>query len=236
MNWYPLCEGKYIVGRNKTKSTNGKGKQSKEQHVTVHITPFLVKTNTDTILLDTGLGRKEENRNSILLKNLKKNNTKENDITKILISHLHKDHTGGIFRNSDSSSLLFYNAFYFIQKDELVYARSNSSYATLNKTQLEVLENSSQVVLLTEERGTIGDNIYYEKTKAHTPHHQVFWVKEGEKTIFFGGDDAPQSKQMKIRSMAKYDFNSRKAMDLRKKWTKELESENATILFYHDKY
>ncbi len=67
----------------------------------------------------------------------------------------------------------------------------------------------------------IDDYIHYEITGAHSPHHQVFWIKENEETIFFGGDDAPQLQQMKHRFVAKYDFDGKKAMELRQRMVGE---------------
>jgi hypothetical protein len=58
-------------------------------------------------------------------------------------------------------------------------------------------------------------------------------LEEGH-TIFFGGDDAPQLQQMRHRFVAKYDFNGKKAMELRRKWWGLGEKEKWTFLFYHD--
>jgi hypothetical protein len=99
---------------------------------------------------------------------------------------------------------------------------------------LEVLKNSSQVIYLTDETGKIDDYIIYEVTRAHSPFHQVFWIMEDEEIIFFGGDDAPQLHQMKSRFIAKYDFNGKKAMQLRQEWWQKGREEGWTYLFYHD--
>ena len=71
-------------------------------------------------------------------------------------------------------------------------------------------------------------------THAHSPHHQVFWIEEGGEKIFFGADDAPQLQQMKHRFVAKYDYDGRKAMELRKQWWVEGAKEGWNFLFYHD--
>jgi hypothetical protein len=76
--------------------------------------------------------------------------------------------------------------------------------------ELEVLKRSKRVILLKDDEGTIDDYIHYKVTGAHSPYHQVFWIKENGKTIFFGGDDAPQLQQMKHRFVAKYDFDGKK--------------------------
>ena len=53
-------------------------------------------------------------------------------------------------------------------------------------------------------------------------------------TIFFGADDAPQLQQMKSKFIAKYDFDGKKAMQLRQQWWQEGKAQNWTFLFYHD--
>ena len=54
-----------------------------------------------------------------------------------------------------------------------------------------------------EENGMIDNYIHYEVTAAHSPHHQVFWIKDDGETIFFGADDASQLQQMKHRFIAR---------------------------------
>jgi dihydroorotase len=62
----------------------------------------------------------------------------------------------------------------------------------------------------------------------------VFWIKDDNETIFFGGDDAPQLQQMKVRYKTKYDFQAQIAMELRSKWWEQGNAEGWTFLFYHD--
>src|SRR5690606_29210463 len=59
------------------------------------IQPFIITTQNDVFLLDAGLGFLEDNQ-PVLLKRLQENRIEVNSITKILISHLHKDHTDGL--------------------------------------------------------------------------------------------------------------------------------------------
>ena len=80
----------------------------------------------------------------------------------------------------------------------------------------------------------LDDYIQYELTSAHSRYHQVFWIREEGKTIFFGGDDAPQLSQMKSRYVAKYDFDGKKCMELRRQWWEQGAREHWTFLFYHD--
>ncbi len=82
--------------------------------------------------------------------------------------------------------------------------------------------------------GVIDEYIKYEVTSGHSPNHIVFYVTEGDETIFFGGDEAPQLQQMKSKFVAKYDFDGKRAMELRQKWWQQGREEHWTFLFYHD--
>ena len=62
----------------------------------------------------------------------------------------------------------------------------------------------------------------------------MFWIVDGGETVFFGADDAPQLQQMKSRFVAKYDYDGKKFMELRKQWWQMGEEKKWTFLFYHD--
>jgi hypothetical protein len=80
----------------------------------------------------------------------------------------------------------------------------------------------------------IDDYIKYTHSGAHCPEHIVFLVTDGADKIFFGGDEAPQLKQMKIKYVAKYDHDGKKAMALREQYAEQGRSEGWQFLFYHD--
>jgi len=151
----------------------------------------------------------------------------------VLLTHLHKDHAGGVSEDSDHNKLSFPNASYYLQEKELKLAFEKGMPSFI-PDELEALKNSNKVVLLNKDTGNIDNDISYQLTAAHSPYHQVFWIKEEDETIFFGGDDAPQLQQMKHRFVAKYDFDGKKAMELRRKWWEQGQKEKWTFLFYHD--
>ena len=201
----------------------------------VEIQPFVVITSKDVLLLDTGLGFEKEGVLQ-LHQNLMTNGINPSEVTKILLTHLHKDHAGGVGlenKNDHSRQLSFPQAKYYVQGRQLKFAFEKGSPSFI-PAELEILKQSPQVILLSEDKGEIDDYIQYEVTGAHSPYHQVFWIKDEGQTIFFGGDEAPQLHQMKHRFVAKYDHDGRKAMELRRKWWEQGEKEKWTFLFYHD--
>lgn len=237
MKIIPLSEGTFTI--DKTKLFVPFDQQTEDLQtrpvgsLLVEIQPFVVITSRDILLLDTGLGFSDNAGKMQLHKNLAEAGINPSDITKVLMSHLHKDHAGGISEDKDRNQLCFPGATYYIQQKEFDFS-FEKGLPSFIPAELEVLKNSKQVQWLTEQEGTIEDYIHYQVTGAHSPFHQVFWIKENNETVFFGADDAPQLQQMKHRFVAKYDFDGKKAMELRRKWWELGEKEKWTFLFYHD--
>lgn len=237
MKIIPLSEGTFTIDKTKhfipfdENEHNLKDRPSGS--LLVEIQPFVVITSRDIILLDTGLGF-EKNGTLQLHQNLVNAGINPSEITKVLMSHLHKDHAGavGIERDGLGARLSLPNAKYYVQRTELIYAfeKGSSSFVV---EELECLRNNENVILL-DGAGRIEEYIRYEVSGAHSPHHQVFWIEEAGEIIFFGGDEAPQLQQMKHRFVAKYDYNGKKAMELRQQWWEQGAMEKWTFLFYHD--
>jgi len=237
MKIIPLSEGTFTIDQTKLFVPFDHSSDNLQERpagsLLVEIQPFVVITSKDILLLDTGLGF-EKNGTLQLHQNLMDAGINPGEVTKVLLSHLHKDHAGavGIEREGLGSRLSLPNATYYVQRSELAYAfeKGFPSYIT---EELTSLQNASQVVLLDGD-GVIDDYIHYGITGAHSPYHQVLRIQEGEEIIFYGADDAPQLQQMKHRFVAKYDFDGKKAMELRRQWWEKGEQEKWTFLFYHD--
>jgi glyoxylase-like metal-dependent hydrolase (beta-lactamase superfamily II) len=210
----------------------------------VEIQPFVVITDEDILLLDTGLGFRTADQTLQIHRNLVEQGINPMEVTKVLMSHLHKDHAGGMAAKDPASglySLSFPGATYYVQRKELAYALEKGASSYMPE-ELALLQHTDKVVLLDEMEGHIGDTIRYEVTGGHSPFHQVFWIgpagqdrgSDGPECIFFGGDDAPQLGQMKNKVIAKYDYDGKKCMELRRKWWAEAGEKHWTLLFYHD--
>jgi glyoxylase-like metal-dependent hydrolase (beta-lactamase superfamily II) len=201
----------------------------------VEIQPFVVITSEDVLLIDTGLGF-EKNGVPQLHTNLMQAGINPSEVTKVLMSHLHKDHAGGISRriapDSSALQLSFPAATYYVQRKEWEFAHEKSfpSYTT---SDFALLRDASNVVWLAGD-GVIDGYIKYELTGAHCPYHQVFRIVDGGETAFFGGDVAPQLQQMKSRFVAKYDYDGKRCMEYRQQWWEEGQAAHWHFLFYHD--
>lgn len=238
MKIIPLSEGSFTIDKTKLfVPFDDKEHDLQERPVgslLVEIQPFLIITSKDVLLLDTGLGFNDTAEGQMQLHaNLHKAQIKPEQVTKVLMSHLHKDHAGGVSLEKDHSKLSFPKATYYVQRRELDFA-FDKGFPSYISEEFHALESSNQVYFLNDNSGDIDRYIHYEVTGAHSPFHQIFWIREGGQTIFFGGDDAPQLQQMKVRYKTKYDFNPQKAMQLRQEWWERGRKEGWTFLFYHD--
>lgn len=234
---FPLSEGSFTIDKTKLFVPFDETKDVLNQRPTgsllVEIQPFLVVTSKDVLLLDTGLGFGDAGGELQVHRNIKAAGYHPNHVTKVLMSHLHKDHAGGVSFGKEHQWLSFPNATYYVQERELDFALQKGLPSFIPE-ELEALKGHHQVQLLKEDEGAIDGYIFYRHTGGHSPHHQAFWIKEGGEIIFFGGDDAPQLHQMKTRYKTKYDFDPEKAMNLRRAWWEQGAKEGWTFLFYHD--
>ena len=236
MKIIPLSEGTFTIDKTKLFVPFDEEVHDLQQRTAgsllVEIQPFVIITSKDILLLDTGLGFEKDGQMQIH-KNLADAGIDPSAITKVLLTHLHKDHAGGVSIGKGHEQLSFPNAVFYLQARELDFA-FEKGLPSFIPGELEVLKRSKQVVFLKNDEGVIDTDIHYKITGAHSPYHQVFWIKENDKTIFFGGDDAPQLQQMKHRFVAKYDYDGKKAMELRRQWWEQGQEEKWTFLFYHD--
>lgn len=238
MKIIPLSEGEFTIDKTKVfvpfKPDSDDLQARPTGSLLVEVQPFVVITEKDVLLLDAGLGFMQGNELQ-LHANMRAKGIDPNSITKVLMSHLHKDHAGGVCIKDrfGDYSLAFPKATYYVQQQELEYALEGSSPSYLPE-EVRELSHADNVVLQ-QGNGAIGDNyIRYEITGAHSKYHQVYWIQEGEEIIFFGGDDAPQFTHMKNRFVAKYDYDGKKCMELRQQWKEEGTQGHWTFLFYHD--
>jgi glyoxylase-like metal-dependent hydrolase (beta-lactamase superfamily II) len=237
MTIIPLSEGSFTIDKTKqfvpfNAHTDDLFARSNGS-LLVEVQPFCVITERDVLLVDTGLGFMKDKQLQLHY-NLEQNGVPVDRVTKVLLSHLHKDHAGGVsYMNENGEAVLsFPNATYYVQEKEFDVARQQG-FPSFIWEEIYMLEHSHNLVLLPE-KGTIDGYIKHTTTHAHSPQHQVFWIEEEGETIFFGGDDAPQLKQMKNKFVAKYDFDGKKCMELRQQWMEEGSQKGWNFLFYHD--
>ncbi len=236
---FPLSEGVFTIGHDKDFVPFDTEKDELTDRPTgsllVEILPFLVITDKDVIVLDAGLGYKNAEGVLQIHDNLRKIGYEPGQVTKVLMSHLHKDHAGGVvYKDADGvGKATFPNADYYVYRPEADFALA-TGYPSFHPEDIEPLLSSSQVKWLDGEQGVIDNYITFTHSGGHSPQHVVYLIDDGTDKIFFGGDEAPQLKQMKIKYVAKYDFDGKKASALREQYAEQGRKEGWQFLFYHD--
>ncbi|MCH6560190.1 MBL fold metallo-hydrolase [candidate division KSB1 bacterium] len=206
---------------------------------------LLIKTNDDIVLVDTGIGENydekffemfEIDKSTSLLKSLNSISLKPDDITKVVLTHLHFDHCGGNCSKDESGELkpTFPNATYYFQQDEFEYAkkpdpRSRGSYLAQN---WQAIEESDQLQLISGNQEIVpGVEVF--TTGGHTQNHQIVKVHSDGKTACFLADLVPTDSHLKTAYVMGYDLYPKTTMEMKEKVLKQALQENWLLIFEH---
>ena len=207
---------------------------------------LLIRTPTENILVDTGLGDAYDEKFAFLygvdksetelLRSLAAAGVQAADISKVILTHLHFDHAGGnCFREGDGEFRpTFPNAVYYINQGELAYAkepdpRSKPSYLPYT---WEPLERGEQVVPISGEV-EVAPGVTILPAPGHTPNHQIVTVKSSGLTACFLADLVPTPSHLKTHYVMGFDLDALTAMK-NKEWVlKQAQGENWLLVFEH---
>lgn len=203
---------------------------------------LLIKTPEENILIDTGIGDKfspkyldiyQVDRSQNLLDSLKTCGVHREEISKVVLTHLHFDHAGGNTSIDEKGQLkaTFPGAEYIIQKEELEAAenpdpRSRASYLPENWEPLEKLE-------LVSGEEEIYPGIELLLTGGHTRGHQIVKITSRGKTACFLGDLIPTTSHLKVPYVMSYDLYPLDTMKFKERILKQALQENWLLIFEH---
>ena len=207
---------------------------------------LLVRTPTENILVDTGLGNAYDEKFAFLygvdksgvdlLKSLAAAGVSATDINKVILTHLHFDHGGGNCFQDENGEFrpTFPNAIYYINQGELAYAkepdpRSKPSYLPYT---WEPLERRGQIELISGEVEVV-PGVTILPAPGHTPNHQIVRVDSGGLTACFLADLVPTPAHLKTHYVMGFDLDASTAMK-NKEWVlKQAQAENSLLVFEH---
>lgn len=229
-----LHQGVYAVGGEKKFKRLTSANEAAPNMMVLAIQPFLLKVGeAHYILLDAGLeGNSFHQEKPDLLYLLEQCGVPPSSVKQVILSHLHYDHFSGLFEQHTHTYLLPH-AQILVYKPDFEHCLASHRYPAYTDTWL-TLKALGTIHFLEQDNGSIGSHIHYFLTGGHTPFHIVFKIYIDNHCYFYGGDEAPQLSQMKYPLVAKYDYDGKKANQLRQQWFAEGREESWYFLFYHD--
>lgn len=213
--------------------------------VTLATRNLLLLSDDKKILIDTGMGKKwDDKAKNIynidpkldLVLALVQNGIKSEEITDVLLTHLHFDHTGGSTK-FDNGKLVpaFPNAKYFVQKKNFEWAmnpsdRDRGSYI---KENFEPLVKEG-VLNLVDGEIQFDDNISFRIINGHTFGQQMIKISDSSNTVLYAADLLPFVSQIKIPYVMGYDLQPLVTIAEKKKYLQLAAKENWLLYFGHD--
>lgn len=212
----------------------------------VGVNPVLIKKETELILLDTGLGWGLDAGSaydgvSNVCTNLAIFGFSPEDITHVILSHLHYDHAAGCSYSDGRAQtrVTFPNATYYLHQREWDYALSQAEQETSIRGvgyQLDEfyrLIADDHVELLNGKTNEILEGIFLICTGGHTPGHQILRLHSGEETAYYPGDLIPSPLHLNHYNTHLQDVDPIQAKKEKIRLLKKAYREQAILLFYH---
>ena len=235
---HPLYEGTFSVGLDKKFNRIGRDDPPERGALKISLNPFLVQTAERNYLIDVGLGDFGEDTSTETIKeNLAEYGLSEYEITDIICSHLHYDHTGGLAgQDSGYWELTFPDARVWVSRGGWQKAMDQDIYEDEKVTEfLHFLDAKADLHFLDEEAQPYPE-ISTETIGGHTEFSQVIWFDDGNARYMMAGDVLAVRGEVNRKFAAKYDYEPERSMAMRKKLLKKAYEEDYTIMGYHDSH
>jgi glyoxylase-like metal-dependent hydrolase (beta-lactamase superfamily II) len=210
---------------------------------------LLVVDGDRKVLIDNGIGNKQDERwlrhyylngEDSLEKSLGKAGYTTDDITDVIITHMHFDHCGGSVkwnRNKTGYELTFKNATYWTSHKQFDWAThpNHREKASFLKENILPVQESGQLNLI-EEEGEFIPNINFKLYDGHTNGQVIPHVKYNGKTVVFMADLMPSSAHIPMPWIMAYDTRPLQTLKDRERFYAEALENDYILFFEHDIY
>lgn len=209
---------------------------------------LLVVTDTKRILIDTGMGTKQSekfyshylpNGNATLESSLKNVGFSFEDITDVILTHLHFDHVGGAVSRDVTGKLhiTFPNAAYYVSKShwELATNPNRREKASFLPENFIPIQESGQLQLV-EFEGEYIDGIEFKIFNGHTEGQIIPYVNYKGKKIAFCGDLFPSTAHLPMPFIMSYDTKPLITLEDKNRFFADAMKDGMILFFEHDIY
>ena len=206
---------------------------------------LLLRGHGRTVLVDTGVGHKTDprfddiyavDRSSTLETSLGALGVAPDEVTDVLLTHLHFDHVGGATRRLDDGSLglTFPRAVHHVQRSHWTWAhespREGASFLSEN---LDPLEASGQIRLLDAGESPV-PHLELRVVNGHTRGQQLPLLRGEEGTLFYAGDLLPTAAHVPLLWVMAYDVEPLATIAEKEAVLAEAAAEGWLVVFEHD--
>ncbi|MCF6247609.1 MAG: MBL fold metallo-hydrolase [Desulfobacula sp.] len=213
---------------------------------------LLVKTSDVIVLFETGAGAylspelkkrfQVVESDHVLLSSLKAQGLGHEDITHVILSHLHFDHAGGLLKawekGNNQLELLFPNAQYVVgkqnfQRSAMPHFRDRASFIPGLTDMLK--ESHRLVQVVGGDSLDLGDiKIEFIESCGHTPGMMMSYIQTPYENILFAGDLAPGHAWVNLPITMGYDRFPEGLIDEKQQVFQRVYKDDAWIFYTHD--
>jgi glyoxylase-like metal-dependent hydrolase (beta-lactamase superfamily II) len=210
---------------------------------------LIIETKGHVILVDTGWGDKQNEKffrhiylhnGEGLISGLTRRGYRPEDITDVVLTHLHADHCGGAVRRKDGESgyeLIFPGATYYVSRTQWEWAAKNNvreEDSFLEENIIPIID-SGRLSLVNEE-GELFPGFDVRLCYGHTPGLMIPIIKYEDKTLVYTGDLIPTAAHIPTIWNMSYDIESLKTIEEKEKLLKEALDGGYILVFQHDEH
>lgn len=209
---------------------------------------LLVQDGKRLILIDTGCGNKQSENffrhyylhgNDTLIGSIKAAGFKPEDITDVILTHLHFDHVGGACMfDAEKSKVVptFPNATYWCDKAQWFWASypNPREAASFLKENFKPIEDHVQIRFLRSDEDFGHPAFSFLVTNGHTERMLIPKIKHKGTTICFMADLLPSAGHIPLPYVMSYDVRPLDSMKEKETFLKEALENNYVLFFEHD--
>lgn len=216
---------------------------------------LLIEDGNRLILVDTGIGDKQDEKflghyylhgNDTMDSSLAKHGFHRNDITDVILTHLHFDHCGGaIVREGEKLVPAFKNAVYWSNEQHWQWAvePNDRERASFLKENILPIEESGQLKFIAlpgkDHRGKLPSSNYIENislrfVSGHTESMMLPQIKYKDKTLVYMADLLPSTGHIPLPYVMAYDMFPLTTLQEKKSFLGEALEHQYILFFEHD--
>jgi len=213
--------------------------------ITLATRNLLLQSDSKNILIDTGMGNKWSEKektiyavdeNISLESALNEHNLRKEDITDVILTHLHFDHTGGSVEIENEKLIpAFPNAKYYVQKQNFEWAKNPSDRdkgSYIKQNFMPLFENG--VLNLIDGESHFDDEIEFLIINGHTFGQQMIKISDSQNTLLYCADLLPFVSHIPLPYIMGYDLQPMITLEEKKKYLQKALDGNWKIFFEHD--